>query len=86
MNSKYLYNDKNLETVIKDKTEKVTAMIAEEENIDFDTALQRFLASDTYAALSSVNTRMWGENAAFLFDDYLRSVKQANLQRGLEPC
>lgn len=67
-----VYKGRDLSSLVALKTELIAAELAERLGTDFDTALGRFLDSRTYEVLMSPGTLMWGENAAFVVDEYLR--------------
>jgi hypothetical protein len=70
-----VYKGKDLTSLVVMKTELIVAELAERQNADFDTILGQFLQSRTYENLLNPITLMWGENAAFIADEYEREIK-----------
>jgi len=71
---KYVYNGNDMTTYMIFKIEKIASMIAEKEATSFDAAYAKFLASETFRILQKPGTLMWGENVAFIVDEYYREV------------
>jgi len=71
MSERYMYKGRNLTSFIWIKAEKTAELLAERQGIPFEEALQLFMESKTYALLQDTETLYWGENAAFILDDYL---------------
>ncbi|MCL2155009.1 MAG: hypothetical protein FWH53_05030, partial [Leptospirales bacterium] len=54
------------------KIEHIVNILAERDNIDFDTVFAEFLASDTYRILQQTDTLLWAESSEFIVDEYDR--------------
>jgi hypothetical protein len=69
---KIMYNGQELTFLIVQKTEHVVSLIAEKENISFDSAYTNFSASKIYKSLQTPTSMLWAENAEFIADEYFR--------------
>jgi len=74
MSDRYHYKSKNLTSLILIKTEKVAELLAEQQGLSFEEALNKFMESVTYRTLQDTETLLWGENAGFILDDYQREI------------
>jgi hypothetical protein len=63
---------RELSSLIAIKTEKTATEIAVPGGLGFDTALRAFLGSRAYRNLLNPETLTWGENAAYIADEYQR--------------
>jgi hypothetical protein len=72
--NKYVYNGNDMTTYMIFKIEKIASMIAEKDALSFDAAYAKFLASETFRVLQTPEALMWGENAAFVVDEYYREI------------
>ena len=70
--NRYTFQDSDLTTYMIFKIEKITSAIAQKENISFDLAYDKFLASKTYTILQNPAAKMWGESVEFVVDEYYR--------------
>jgi hypothetical protein len=69
---KIMYNGQELTFLLVQKTEHIVSIIAEKENISFDSAYAIFLNSKIYKSLQVPASLLWAENAEFIADEYLR--------------
>jgi len=69
---KTMYNGQDLSFLIVQKIEQVVSLIAEKENILFDSAYKNFSVSRIYTILQNTASMLWAENAAFITDEYYR--------------
>jgi len=69
---KIIFNGQDLNFLISQKIEHITDIIAEKENISFDTAYACFTASQAYKSLQNAASMLWTENAEFIVDEYYR--------------
>jgi hypothetical protein len=69
---KIMYNGQELTFFIVQKTEHIVSIIAEKENIPFDSAYASFSTSKIYKSLQSPLSMLWAENAEFIADEYFR--------------
>ena len=67
-----MYNGQNLSFFVASKIEHIISIIAEKENISFDSAHTKFLNSKTYETLQNTASMLWAENAEFIVDEYYR--------------
>ena len=74
-NDKIMYNGQDINFIVIQKTEHIVNIIAEKENISFDSAYAKFLASRLYMALQNPASLLWAENAEFIADEYYREEK-----------
>jgi hypothetical protein len=72
MKDKYIFKGQDITTDILFKIEQISNLIAEKENIPFDTAYALFVSSNTYKILKRIENLYWAENAEFLADEYFR--------------
>ena len=70
--SSYMYKGQNLTTLILTKTADTVTIIAKQERRAFEDSYRDFIQSRTFRNLQSTETLMWGENAAYIADDYAR--------------
>jgi hypothetical protein len=71
-----MYNGQELTFFIVQKTEHIVSIIAEKENIPFDSAYTDFSASKTYKSLQTPLSMLWAENAEFIADEYFREIRK----------
>ena len=69
---KIMYNGQELTFFITQKIEHIVNLIAEKENISFDSAYTSFLTSKIYSSLQNPASMLWAENAEFVADEYYR--------------
>ena len=69
---KIMYNGQEISFFISQKIEHIAGMIAEKENISFDSAYIAFSASTIYKSLQNPASMLWTENAEFIVDEYYR--------------
>ena len=69
---KIMYNGQELSFFISQKIEHIASMIADKENISFDSAYACFSASPIYTSLQNPASMLWTENAEFIIDEYYR--------------
>jgi len=74
--NKILYNGQELTFFISQKIEHIASMIAEKENISFDSAYIAFSASTIYKSLQNPVSMLWAENAGFIVDEYYREKEK----------
>ena len=72
METKYSYKGQDITIDLMFKIEHIVNILAERDNIDFDTVFAEFLASDTYRILQQTNTLLWAESSEFIVDEYDR--------------
>jgi hypothetical protein len=61
-----------LTALVLSKIADTVAIIAERENGAFEDAYGDFALSRTFGNLQDMETLLWGENAAYIADDYFR--------------
>jgi len=71
---KIMYNGQELTLLIAQKIEYTVSIIAQMENIPFDSAYAGFSASQTYKSLQNPTSMLWAENAEFIADEYYRQT------------
>jgi hypothetical protein len=69
---KIMYNGQDLTFLISQKIEYIVNIIAEKENITFDSAYAGFSASRVHKSLQNPVSMLWAENAEFIADEYYR--------------
>ncbi|GHV31390.1 hypothetical protein FACS1894167_13700 [Synergistales bacterium] len=72
MENKYVYKGQDITTDVIMKIEKITRLIAEQKDCDFEKAYRDFLGSKTYTALQNTESLMWAESEEFIVDEYYR--------------
>jgi hypothetical protein len=70
--SSYVYKGKNLTVLVLTKIANTVAIIAKQEHRAFEDSFRDFIQSRTFRNLQNMGTLMWGENAAYIADDYAR--------------
>ena len=75
---KIIYNGQELTFFIALKIEHIVSIIAEKENISFDSAYTNFLSSKIYESLQNPASLLWAENAEFIVDEYYRENLNKN--------
>jgi hypothetical protein len=70
--NKILYNGQEISFLLARKIEQIVNIIAEKENIHFDSAYNNFLTSQLYKSLQNPMSLLWAENAEFIVDEYYR--------------
>ena len=70
--SSYVYKGKNLTTLVLTKIADTVTIIAMREHRAFEDSYRDFIQSRTFRNLQNTETLMWGENAAYIADDYAR--------------
>jgi len=73
---KIIYNGQEINFVIIQKIEHIVKLIAEKENILFDSAYEKFSASRLYFSLQNPASLLWAENAEFIADEFFRYIEQ----------
>jgi len=76
---KIIYNGQELNFLIVQKTECIVSIIAEKENISFDSAYANFLNSKIYKSLQIPTSMLWAENAEFIVDEYFREKNSVTI-------
>jgi hypothetical protein len=74
---KILYNGQELTFFISQKIEHIASIIAEKENVSFDSAYTAFSASSIYESLQNTASMLWTENAEFIVDEYYRTAEHS---------
>ena len=69
---KIIYNGQEINFILMQKVEHIVSLIAEKENISFDSAYANFSASQLYVSLQNPASLLWAENAEFIVDEYYR--------------
>ena len=69
---KIMYNGQELTFFISQKIEHIASIIAQKDNVSFDTAYTCFSTSRTYKSLQNSVSMLWAENAEFIADEYYR--------------
>jgi len=70
---KIIYNGQEINFIIMQKIEHIVCIIAEKDNIPFDSAYAKFSASHLYMSLQNPASLLWAENAEFIADEYYRN-------------
>ena len=74
---KTMYNGQDVSLIITQKIEQIVSIIAEKDEIIFDSAYKNFLTSRTYIILHNTFSMLWAENAEFIVDEYYREKNNA---------
>ena len=69
---KIIYNGQEISFLLVQKTEHIVSIIADKENISFDSAYSNFSFSGLYKSLQNPASLLWAENAEFIVDEYYR--------------
>ena len=69
---KIMYNGQELTFFIAQKIEHIVSIIAEKENISFDSAYTSLSCSKIYKSLQNPASLLWAENAEFIVDEFYR--------------
>ena len=72
METKYSYKGQDITIDMMFKIEHIVNILAERDNIDFDTVFAELFASDTYRILQQTDTLLWAESSEFIVDEYDR--------------
>ena len=75
---KILYNGQELNFFVALKIEHIVSIIAEKENMSFDSTYTNFLSSKIYESLQNPASLLWAENAEFIVDEYYRENLNKN--------
>lgn len=68
----------NVHIFIPFKVAKVSGMIAENKNEDWQDALIEFYNSKVYDELEREETKMWHEGATFLYESFMEETQRNN--------
>jgi len=72
-----LYRGQDITIDVMMKIEHVVSLIAEAEQVDFDSALMLFTVTRTYQSLINTESLMWSESAEFILDEYFREKQKS---------
>jgi hypothetical protein len=70
MIKKYEYQGKDLTLFIYLIIVRIVDLMAERDNIPFETAYQDFTQSQTYKILQNTKSKLWGESAEYILSLY----------------
>ena len=69
---KIIYNGQEINFLLVQKTENIVSLIAEKENISFDSAYKTYSESKVYKSMQNPSSMLWAENAEFIVDEFFR--------------
>jgi hypothetical protein len=72
--NKILYNGQELTFVLVQKIDHIVSIIAEKENISFDSAYTNLKEKKIYISLQNPESLLWTESAEFIVDEYFREI------------
>jgi hypothetical protein len=66
----YSFHDENITLDVLLKIEKIVTQIAEQKQIDFESAYELFAKSAIYRTLQNTDTKLWAESTEFIVNQF----------------
>ncbi len=76
MSTRYIYKGKDLSTLVLSKVEHVASMIAQQDDITFESAFFLLIQTKTFEKLIMLDTLLWSESAEYIVAEYYEELSQ----------